>query len=107
MDNVEKADQIVYRAYQMGSGDDFEENAFPMYSYDRAAYEFWGYFVESLLDKGATVEECEAILTSKITRWMFDNPGDEYVQAVKNMAQQSFIEQAKTWIQEEKENANN
>ena len=107
MNNQEKADDIVYRAYQMGSGDDFEENAFPMYSYDRAAYEFWGYFVESLLDKGATVAECEEVLRSKLMRWMFDNPPEQYIKAVKDMAETYYIKEARKWMKEEKANANN
>jgi hypothetical protein len=100
----ERADRLSYRAYQMFSGSSKEvevENSFPMYSYNTPAYTFWGEFVAELMRKGATDQECEWILRHKHMRWMFDNPPEAFYQVARDMAAQTYIDDARINLQEE------
>jgi len=47
----------------------------PMYSYERPAWDFWNGFANGLKDQGFSEAEIEEWLKSKLARWLLDQNG--------------------------------
>jgi len=48
-----------------------------MYSFERAAYEFWNGLANGLRTGGLDDDEIRDVLQSKLVRWLFDHEGEQ------------------------------
>ncbi len=70
---------------------------YPMYSYNRPAYNFWQGFYHGLRKKGMTHKKAIAVLQSKAARHMLDGHADEVQALGEKLATQGF-DNWKTYI---------
>lgn len=101
MGNYTNSYDMAYKLYQMYKPrpDHIEENeGIEMYSYERPAGLFWQLFIEGLMEKGATDDEAQLVIQSKLVRHMLDHPSAEFEQAVKDMATMEMVEKARQWV---------
>ncbi len=93
-----KADRMVGRAYDMfpfkHEPSKHIEKPFPMYSFERAASQFWYAFTAELFQQGLGEDEVEWLLKSKQMRWMFDGEPD-FGSLVKTLITPEMLRSAK------------
>lgn len=91
-----RAERMVNRAYDMFpcGKPEHVEKPFPMYSYERAANQFWYAFTAELFKQGLNEDEVEWLLRSKHMRWMFDGEPD-FAPLVKELITPNMIKTAR------------
>lgn len=58
------------------------------YSFKTPAWEFWEGFAQGLIQRGLSDEAINEVISSKLTRWMFDSKAEKVRALGKRMAKE-------------------